>query len=225
MTEKVTEAVAKREGFAGEVGGAVGITGGAIVAEVADFEDVGVDAAGFAVPAGSGIVEGHCVNGHAEIIDGESGEGLPFSHQAHLGDALFDQGSVDGIAKCPEKARPVADLPNPDTAAEEMLEDVDEDKDRILCFAREKNFSASVIPCPKTMAAEHFLLYLIDLFIRVPREVAVKSPVQLNDPRIDRHSEMHSRDIFFIYRRSPGSEKSFGFRIILCIKQQVNIPS
>lgn len=218
MPEKVTEAVAEGEGFAGEVGGAIGIAGGAVMAEVADFEDVGVDAAGFAVPAGSGIVEGHCVNGHAEIIDGESGEGLPFSHQAHLGDALLDQGSVDGIAKCPEKTRPVADLPNPDTAAEEMLEDVDKDKDRIPCFARKEDVYAAVIPCPKTMAAEHFLLYLIDLFIRVSREAAVKSPVQLNDPRIDRHSEMHSRDIFFIYRRSTGSEKSFGFLIILCIQ-------
>ena len=139
VAEEVGEAVAEGEGFAREVGGSVGVAGGAIVTEVADFEDVGVDAAGFAVPAGSGIVEGHCVNGHAEIIDGESGEGLPFSHQAHLGDALFDQGSVDGIAKCPEKTRPVADLPNPDTAAEEMLEDVihilDNAPDSTLHFA------------------------------------------------------------------------------------------
>ena len=80
MAEEVGEAVAEGEGFAGEVGGAVGIAGGAVVAEVADFEDVGVDAAGFAVPAGRGIVEGHCLNGHAEISDGEGGEGFPFGH-------------------------------------------------------------------------------------------------------------------------------------------------
>lgn len=77
------------------------ITTFAVVAEVADFEDVGVDAAGFAVPAGSGIVEGHCLNGHAEISEGEGGEGFPIGHQAHLGDALFELGSVDGIAVCP----------------------------------------------------------------------------------------------------------------------------
>ncbi len=218
MAEEVGEAVAEGEGFAREVGGSVGVAGGAVVTEVADFEDVGIDAAGFSVPTRRGIVKGYRLNGHAEIIGGNGGEGFPFGHQVHLGDALFEQGSVDGIATSPKKAYPIAYLPNPDTATEEMLEDVDKDKDRILCFAREKNFSASVIPCPKTMAAEHFLLYLIDLFIRVPREAAVKSPVQLNDPRIDRHSEMHSRDIFFIYRRSPGSEKSFGFRIILRIQ-------
>ena len=68
MTEKVTEAVAEGEGFAGEVGGAVGIAGGAVVAEVADFEDVGVDAEGFAVPAGRGIVEGHCLNWLENVI-------------------------------------------------------------------------------------------------------------------------------------------------------------
>lgn len=52
MTEKVTKAVAEGGGFAGEAGGAVGIVGGAVMAGTADFEDVGVDAAGFAVPAG-----------------------------------------------------------------------------------------------------------------------------------------------------------------------------
>ena len=68
MTEEVGKAVAEGEGFAGEVGGVIGIAGGAVVAEVADFEDVGVDATGFAVPAGRGIVEGHCHDGSTEIF-------------------------------------------------------------------------------------------------------------------------------------------------------------
>lgn len=107
----------------------MGIAGGAVVAEVADFEDVGVDAAGFAVPAGRGIVEGHCLNWHTEIIYGEGGEGFPFGHQAHLGDALFEPGSVDGIAVSPKEACPIADLPDPDAIAEEMLKDMNEYKD------------------------------------------------------------------------------------------------
>ena len=215
MAEKITKAVAEREGFAGEVGGAMGIAGGAVVAEVADFEDVGVDAAGFAVPAGRGIVEGHCLNRHAEIFYGKGGEGFPFGHQAHLGDALFEKGSVDGIAISPKKTHPIADLPDPDAVAEEVLEDVEEDEDRIPCFSGEENVGTAIIPYPETMAAEHSLLNLIDLFIRVPREAAVKRPMKFNNPRINRHSEMHSRDIFFIHRRSHGSEKGFSFHIIL----------
>lgn len=68
MAEEVGEAVAEGEGFAGEVCGVIGIAGGAVVAEVTDFKDVGGDAAGFAVPAGRGIVEGHCLNGHSETL-------------------------------------------------------------------------------------------------------------------------------------------------------------
>lgn len=168
MSEKVTKAVSEGEGFAGEVGGTIGIVGGAVMAKIADFEDVGANAAGFSAPTRRGIVEGHCFNGKAEIIDSEGGEGFPFAHQAHLGDALCEQVSIDGISISPEKTRPVADLPNPDTAAEEMLENMGEDEDRIPCFARKEDVYAAVIPCPKTMAAEHFLLDMIDLFIRVP---------------------------------------------------------
>lgn len=51
----------------------------------------------------------------------------------------------------------------------------------------------------------------------------MKSTMQFNNPGIDRHSQMLSRNLFFIYRRSLGAEKSFGFLIILCIQQQVNI--
>lgn len=168
MAEEVGEAVAEGEGFAREVGGSVGVAGGAVVTEVADFEDVGIDAAGFSVPTRRGIVKGYRLNGHAEIIGGNGGEGFPFGHQVHLGDALFEQGSVDGIAISPEKACPIADLPDPDAATEEMLENMGEDEDRIPCFARKEDVYASVIPYPKTMAAEHFLLDMIDLFIRVP---------------------------------------------------------
>ena len=154
MSEKVTKAVAEREGFAGEVGGAMGIAGGAVMAEVADFEDVGVDAAGFAVPAGSWIVEGHCLNGQAEIIDSEGGEGFPIGHQAHLGDALFELGSVDGIAVCPEKARPIADLPDTDSATVKMLENMGKDEDRIPCFARKEDVSSPIMPNPEIPVSE-----------------------------------------------------------------------
>ena len=50
----------------------------AVVAEVADFEDEGVDAARFAGPSARSVIQRHRLRRHPEVIDGIGGEGLPF---------------------------------------------------------------------------------------------------------------------------------------------------
>lgn len=173
MAEEVGEAVAEGEGFAREVCGSVGVAGGAVVTEVADFEDVGIDAAGFSVPTRRGIVKGYRLNGHAEIIGGNGGEGFPFGHQVHLGDALFEQGSVDGIAVSPKKACPIAKLPDPDAATEEMLENMRKDENDVLISPGKTNSDSSILPNSEISLFKRLGLDSIDLFIDFFREITM----------------------------------------------------
>ena len=62
-----------------------------IMAEVAGLQEEGEDARCFSAPLPVEGIQGQGLDRHSKIIGRKSGEGLPFTHQAHFCQSPFQQ--------------------------------------------------------------------------------------------------------------------------------------
>ena len=65
------------------------------MAHVARLEDEAADAVGLAAILGGVGVQRHRIGRHSQVADRQSGEPLPFRHQAHAPQSGFQQRHID----------------------------------------------------------------------------------------------------------------------------------
>ena len=196
-----------------------------LVAEIADFQDERHNPRGLPLPGRGILVERHRLRRQPEVFHRDGPEGLPLGHERHSAQAALKKRNIYFLSVGPQQTAPVANLPEADTAGEEMLQYMGKYHQDIIVHGRQQDGDVTAGPLAEILLRKHLLLKGIHAVVDTAAEAAAQRSVKLNHPFVEMHPKVLLLRLLLLHLARERDEELAGLLVIVAIEEKVHIAS